>query len=54
MELPAGHSIMVSKGDTFFLLGFHQFVPGREKTDALARIVAGHFITVFGAAPKSI
>ena len=42
MELPAGHSIMVLKGDTFFLLGFQQFVPGREKTAALARIVAGH------------
>ena len=41
MELPAGHSIMVLKGDTFFLLGFEQFVPGREKTAALARIVAG-------------
>lgn len=42
MELPAGHSIMVLKGDTFFLLGFQQFVPGRDKTAALARIVAGH------------
>jgi len=41
IELPAGHSIMVLKGDTFFLLGFQQFVPGREKTAALARIVAG-------------
>jgi hypothetical protein len=40
--LPAGHSIMVLKGDTFFLLGFQQFVPGRDKTAALARIVAGH------------
>lgn len=40
-ELPAGHSIMVLKGDTFFLLTFQQFVPGREKTAALARIVAG-------------
>ena len=40
IELPAGHSIMVLKGDTFFLLGFQQFVPGREKTAALARIVA--------------
>jgi hypothetical protein len=39
--LAAGHSIMVLKGDTFFLLGFQQFVPGREKTAALARIVAG-------------
>jgi len=39
--LPAGHSIMVLKGDTFFLLGFQQFVPGREKTTALARAVAG-------------
>ena len=41
IELPAGHSIMVLKGDTFFLLGFQQFVPGAEKTAALARIVAG-------------
>ena len=41
MVLPAGHSIMVLKGDTFFLLGFQQFVPGREKTAALARVVAG-------------
>jgi len=41
IELPAGHSIMVLKGDTFFLLGFQQFVPGSEKTAALARIVAG-------------
>lgn len=41
IELPAGHSIMVLKGDTFFLLGFQQFVPGNEKTAALARIVAG-------------
>jgi hypothetical protein len=41
IELPAGHSIMVLKNDTFFLLGFQQFVPGREKTAALARIVAG-------------
>jgi hypothetical protein len=41
IELPAGHSIMVLKGDTFFLLGFQQFVPGREKTIALARLVAG-------------
>lgn len=41
IELPAGHSIMVLKGDTFFLLGFQQFVPGRQKTAALARIVAG-------------
>lgn len=41
MILPAGHSIMVLKGDTFFLLGFQQFVPGREKTAALARAVAG-------------
>jgi len=41
MLLPAGHSIMVLKGDTFFLLGFQQFVPGREKTTALARVVAG-------------
>jgi len=41
VELPAGHSIMVLKGDTFFLLGFQQFVPGQEKTVALARLVAG-------------
>lgn len=41
IELPAGHSIMVLKGDTFFLLGFQQFVPGRDRTAALARIVAG-------------
>lgn len=41
IELPAGHSIMVLKGDSFFLLGFQQFVPGAEKTAALARIVAG-------------
>lgn len=41
MELPAGHSIMVLKGDTFFLLGFQQFVPGRQKSATLARIVAG-------------
>jgi hypothetical protein len=39
IELPAGHSIMVLKGDAFFLLGFQQFVPGQEKTAALARIV---------------
>lgn len=39
--LPAGHSIMVLKGDTFFLLGFQQFVPGKEKTTELARVVAG-------------
>jgi hypothetical protein len=37
----AGHSIMVLKGDSFFLLGFQQFVPGRDKTVALARVVAG-------------
>jgi hypothetical protein len=41
IELPAGHSIMVLKGDSFFLLEFQQFVPGQEKTAALARIVAG-------------
>lgn len=41
IELPAGHSIMVLKGETFFLLGFQQFVPGKEKTAALARVVAG-------------
>ncbi len=39
--LAAGHSMMVLKGDTFFLLGFQQFVPGRDKTAALARVVAG-------------
>jgi hypothetical protein len=39
--LASGHSIMVLKGDTFFLLGFQQFVPGRDKTVALARVVAG-------------
>ena len=39
--LAAGHSIMVLKGDTFFLLGFQQFVPGRDKTVALAQVVAG-------------
>ena len=39
--LAAGHSIMVLKGDSFFLLGFQQFVPGRDKTVALARVVAG-------------
>lgn len=32
---------VVLQGDTFFLLGFQQFVPSREKTAALARIVAG-------------
>jgi hypothetical protein len=37
----AGHSIMVLKGDAFFLLGFQQFIPGRDKTVALARVVAG-------------
>ena len=37
----AGHSIMVLKGDAFFLLGFQQFIPGRDKTMALARVVAG-------------
>lgn len=41
VELPAGHSIMVLKGDAFFLLGFQQFVPGQDKTAALARIVVG-------------
>lgn len=39
--LAAGHSIMVLKGDAFFLLGFQQFVPGRDRTVALARVVAG-------------
>jgi hypothetical protein len=38
--LPAGHSIMVLKGDQFFWIGFQQFVPGREKTEALAKLVA--------------
>lgn len=37
MVLPGGHSIMVLKGDAFFLIGFQQFVPGKEKTIALAR-----------------
>ena len=41
MILPAGHSIMVLKGDKFMLLGFQQFVPGREKTAALARAAVG-------------
>jgi hypothetical protein len=40
-EIAAGHSIMVLKGDTFFLIGFQQFVPGLDKTAALARVVAG-------------
>jgi hypothetical protein len=39
--LPAGHSIMVLKGDRFFILGFGQFVPGREITAALAKQVVG-------------
>jgi|GEM_PF-6356360 len=39
--LPAGHSIMVLKGDKFLLLSFQQFVPGREKTAALARAAVG-------------
>jgi hypothetical protein len=39
--LPAGHSIMVLKGDAYFMIGFQQFVPGREKTIALAQMVAG-------------
>jgi hypothetical protein len=39
--LAAGHSIMVLKGDSFFLLGFQQFVPGRDKAVELARVVAG-------------
>ncbi len=38
--LAAGHSVMVLKGDAFFLLGFQQFVPGRDKTVALAQVVA--------------
>lgn len=40
LVVAGGHSIMVLKGDSFFLLGFRQFVPGREKTAALARVVA--------------
>jgi hypothetical protein len=39
IELSAGHFIMVLKGDAFLLLEFQQFVPGQEKTAALARIV---------------
>jgi hypothetical protein len=39
--LSAGHSVMVLKGDQFFLLGFSQFVPGRDKTTALAKAVVG-------------
>lgn len=39
--LPAGHSMIVLKGDAFFALGFKQFVPGREKTTELAKIVVG-------------
>ena len=31
------------KGDSFFLLGFQQFVPGREKTTVLARAAAGRW-----------
>ncbi len=41
IELPAGDSIMVLKGDSFLLLEFQQFVPGEEKTAALARVAAG-------------
>jgi hypothetical protein len=41
IELPAGDSIMVLKGDSFFLLQFQQFAPGQDKTAALGRIVAG-------------
>jgi hypothetical protein len=41
--LPGGHSIMVLKGDSFLLLGFQQFAPGREKTTALAKAAAAHF-----------
>jgi hypothetical protein len=40
MVLPGGHSIMVQKGDAFFVLGFQQFVPGREKTIRLAKSIA--------------
>jgi hypothetical protein len=39
--LPGGHSIMVLKGDAFFVIAFQQFVPGRDKTIALAQAVAG-------------
>jgi hypothetical protein len=39
--LPGGHSIMALKGDAFFVLGFQQFAPGRDKTTALAKLVAG-------------
>ena len=39
--LPTGQSIMVLKGDAFFVIAFQQFVPGREKTIALAQAVAG-------------
>jgi len=41
MVIAAGHSIMVLKGNSFFLLGFQQFVPGRNKTAELAKVVAG-------------
>ena len=39
--LPGGHSLMALKGDAFFVLGFQQFAPGRDKTTALAKLVAG-------------
>jgi hypothetical protein len=39
--LPGGHSIMALQGDVFFVLSFQQFVPGRDKTTALAKVVAG-------------
>lgn len=39
--LAAGHSMMVLKGDQLFLIAFRQFVPGRDKTTALARVVVG-------------
>ena len=39
--LPGGHSIMALKGDAFFVLSFQQFAPGRDKTTALAKLVAG-------------
>jgi hypothetical protein len=41
MQLPGGHSTMVLKGDAFFVLGFQQLAPGRDKTTALAKLVAG-------------
>ncbi len=32
---------MALKGDAFFVLSFQQFAPGRDKTTALAKLVAG-------------